>query len=144
MSFLEGSPAHLKTYRLSVIFVAVLVLIFVIFFSLSIGTIQFSFQDFVGLIMGESQGELIDQIIINIRMPRIFTGVFVGMNLAVAGVLLQGVLRNPMASPNIIGVNAGAGLAAVVIMTLLPGKMATVPIAAFIGALLATLLIYWT
>lgn len=138
----EKSPAHLKAYRLAVILIAAVVLIFVIFFSIMIGTVQFSAHELLGLLQGKLQGELVNQIIVNVRMPRVFTGVFVGMNLAVAGVLLQGILRNPMASPNIIGVNAGAGLAAVIVMTMLPGKIGAIPIAAFVGALSAAMLIY--
>lgn len=81
------------------------------------------------------------QIINNVRIPRIITGILVGMNLAVAGTLLQGVLRNPMASPNIIGVNSGAGLMAVILMTILPSQLLFLPAASFIGALCSSLLI---
>lgn len=142
MNTLEKSIAYLKAYRLTVILIAAVILILVIFFSIRIGTVQFSAYEILGLLKGDFQGELVNQIIVNVRMPRVFTGLFVGMNLAVAGVLLQGILRNPMASPNIIGVNAGAGLAAVIVMTLLPRKISAIPVAAFVGALSAALLIY--
>ncbi len=69
----------------------------------------------------------------NIRLPRTLVGLLVGMNLAVSGVLLQGIIRNLMASPNIIGVNAGAGLAAVVVMALFPSRIGFIPPASFIG-----------
>ncbi len=139
---IEKKSTHLKAYRLTVILIAVVILVFIVFLSTVTGTIQFSVHEIISMLKGDLRGSLINQIIFNVRMPRVFTGVFVGMNLAVAGVLLQGILRNPMASPNIIGVNAGAGLAAVIIMTILPGKIGAIPFAAFFGALLATLLIY--
>ncbi|WP_347490381.1 FecCD family ABC transporter permease [Desulfoscipio sp. XC116] len=142
MNKIEKPPTHLKAYRLTVILIAAVFLVFVTFFSIVTGTIQFSAHEIISLLKGELQGSLANQVIFNVRMPRVFTGVFVGMNLAVAGVLLQGILRNPMASPNIIGVNAGAGLAAVIIMTILPGKIGMIPPASFFGALLAVLLIY--
>lgn len=142
MNMLEKSPSHLIVYRLAVISIATVILIFVIVLGVMIGTIQFSFSEILSMIKGQLRGELVNQIIINVRMPRVITGMFVGMNLAVAGVLLQGILRNPMASPNIIGVNAGAGLAAVIIMTVLPGKIGAIPIASFIGAMSAAFLIY--
>ena len=77
--------------------------------------------------------DFVYRIVINIRLARTITGVCVGMNLVVAGAPLQGILRNPMASPNIIGVNAGAGFAAVLIMTVIPGKITAIPIAVFGG-----------
>ncbi len=54
------------------------------------------------------------------RFPRILIALLVGAMLASSGVLIQGVIRNPLASPDILGVSHGAGLAAVVLMTLFP------------------------
>ena len=54
-----------------------------------------------------------DQIIWNIRLPRTLTGIFVGMNLALAGAILQAIMRNPLADPHIIGVSSGAGAAGI-------------------------------
>jgi iron complex transport system permease protein len=59
------------------------------------------------------------------------------MNLALAGCILQGILRNPLADPGIIGVSSGAGLAAMLVMILWPIQSALVPVAAFAGALIA-------
>jgi len=129
-------------YRLLIIVAVAVVLFLIILFSLFTGTIKFSFQDILEIFGKNSSESMAKQILVNIRLPRILTGLFVGMNLSVAGVLLQGVLRNPMASPNIIGVNSGAGLAAVIIMTIFPGNVSLIPPASFIGALAASMLIY--
>ena len=51
-----------------------------------------------------------DQIVWNLRLPRALTGAMVGSNLAVAGAILQAVMRNPLADPHIIGISAGAGI----------------------------------
>ncbi|MDF2593440.1 MAG: iron transporter permease [Clostridia bacterium] len=82
------------------------------------------------------------QIIWNVRLPRTLVAALVGICLALSGVILQGIMRNPLASPNIIGVSSGAGLMAFVIMIIFPQYYYLVPAGAFIGALLATLLIY--
>jgi iron complex transport system permease protein len=82
------------------------------------------------------------QIIWNVRLPRTLVAALVGVCLALSGVILQGIMRNPLASPNIIGVSSGAGLMAFVIMIIFPQYYYLVPAGAFIGALLATLLIY--
>ena len=82
------------------------------------------------------------QIIWNLRVPRTLVGALVGMNLAVSGVLLQGIMRNPLASPTIIGVTAGAGLAATVVMLMVSGLPTFLPLAAFVGAMGAAVLVY--
>ncbi|MBM7661857.1 iron complex transport system permease protein [Bacillus mesophilus] len=83
------------------------------------------------------------QIIWDLRLPRILTGALVGACLAIAGALLQGVMRNPLADPGIIGVSAGAGLVAVVMMIVLPQYIQFLPLGAFLGALLTTFVIYF-
>ncbi len=133
---------QIKAYRLAFIFISALALVLIIFSGTMLGTIEFSVSEVLKLIKGSVKDELINQVIVNVRLPRILTGVLVGMNLGVAGVLLQGLIRNPMASPNVIGVNAGAGLSAVIVMTLLPEKIEFIPLAAFVGAVAAAALVY--
>ncbi len=87
-----------------------------------------------------------ETIIFYIRLPRVIGGAAVGAALATAGVLFQGLLRNPLADPYIIGTSAGAALGAVIAM-LLPINLAflgfgLVPLAAFVGALLTVILVY--
>lgn len=141
MSFEQGSGLSTHAYRLAVLVAAAVILVLILVLSLSAGSIQVSFQQIIGILFGKDREGLAVQIVRNIRLPRTLTGLFVGMNLAVSGILLQGIIRNPMASPNIIGVNAGAGLAAVVVMALFPGYVGLLPPASFFGALAAALLI---
>ncbi|MDO8885183.1 iron ABC transporter permease [Pseudotabrizicola sp.] len=86
-----------------------------------------------------------------IRLPRMLTGVLVGASLAVAGAVMQGLFRNPLADPGLVGVGAGAGLGAVVAIVL--GGLAPlwltqavgyhlVPLAAFLGGWASTLVLY--
>ena len=77
------------------------------------------------------------------RMPRIFVALLVGANLAVSGAILQGIAKNPLVDTNILGMNDGAGCAAVLMMTLLPAlPVAALPLSAFAGAILATVIVY--
>lgn len=78
-------------------------------------------------------------ILVHIRLPRLLGALTAGVCLSASGYLLQSVLMNPLASPGVIGVNSGAGLAALLAMVLAPGCAAAVPVAAFAGALLAVL-----
>ena len=77
-----------------------------------------------------------------VRLPRTAAAVLAGAALGVAGALIQSVLNNAMASPNVIGVNAGAGLGALLASSLVPGAAALLPGAAFAGALAAALFIW--
>lgn len=85
-----------------------------------------------------------------IRLPRVVLAMLTGAGLAVAGALMQGLFRNPLADPSLIGVSAGAALAAACVIVLgaaLPGAAQllgafTLPLAAFCGALAVTALVY--
>ena len=111
-------------------------------FSLSIGTVSFPVTEIPLALVGRGTTALANQIVYNIRLPRGLNGLLVGMNLGVAGTILQAVLRNPLASPNIIGVSSGAGFAAVALMILAPGYLQLIPPVAFLGALAASGLVY--
>jgi iron complex transport system permease protein len=82
-------------------------------------------------------------IIRTLRVPRALIAALVGASLGVVGALMQGLTRNPLAEPEIIGINAGAGLAAVTLIVVLPSVPAAfVPPAAFVGALAVAVLLY--
>jgi len=83
-----------------------------------------------------------DTIVHNLRLPRVLIGLLTGAALAASGAILQGIMRNPLADPGVIGVSSGAGLAAVVTMVLLPQFSYLLPAAAFVGACAASLVIY--
>ncbi|NEQ33654.1 MAG: iron ABC transporter permease, partial [Leptolyngbya sp. SIO4C5] len=78
-----------------------------------------------------------------LRLPRSLVALLVGMGLAVAGTILQGLTRNPLAAPEIIGINSGASLVAVAFIVLFPNlPVAWLPVAAFLGGLGAAIAIY--
>ncbi len=82
------------------------------------------------------------RILLYVRLPRVCASLLSGAALAVSGVLIQAVLMNPLASPNVIGVNAGAGFFTFLTLAFFPGVSSAAPFGAFLGALLATLVIY--
>ncbi len=77
-----------------------------------------------------------------VRLPRVMGGIFAGIGLSCAGVILQGVMNNSLASPNTIGVNSGSGFAVMIALMLAPGKVWAVPLFAFLGAFLTTLTVF--
>ncbi len=90
-------------------------------------------------------GEAQQTILLRIRLPRVVLGALVGATLAVAGASYQGVFRNPLADPYLLGVAAGAGLGATVVIALglRPLGPATLPLFAFVGAVVAVTMTWW-
>ncbi len=109
--------------------------------SLTKGALFISLHDIISAIADQSSGAN-RQVIWNIRLPRTLVGALVGINLALAGAILQGVMKNPLADPHIIGISSGAGLAGVTIMILFPQKEYLVTPIAFVGAMAAAVFIY--
>ncbi|KNA90729.1 iron ABC transporter permease [Gordonia sp. w5E2] len=84
-------------------------------------------------------------IVVDSRVPRVLTGALVGAGLAVVGVIVQAMVRNPLADPYVLGISSGAsvGATAVVLFGVFSGLgLYALPTAAFLGALLATLLVF--
>ncbi len=127
--------------KIVVIVVIYLFLLISLVVGISLGSLKITPVEVVKAIFS-TENKLHHNIIFNVRLPRNLLAAFVGINLALAGATLQGVMNNPLASPNLIGVSSGAGFMAFVIMILFPDYAYLVPIGAFIGALATTLLIY--
>ena len=128
--------------RIAVFFSLCILLVVGIFVSIGSGTVSLSVSETWAALLGEADADT-DRIVNLIRLPRTIVTVLVGANLALAGCNLQGVLHNPLADPGIIGVSAGAGLFAMVIMLLFPEQSAMVPLAAFVGAVLSTGIVFF-
>ncbi len=111
--------------------------------SISIGSSNISLSEIISAMQQGDNSSKIYRIIHFVRIPRTLAAVLAGCALSVAGAILQSVLNSSLASPSIIGVNSGAGLFTVCIAAFLPGSIYYTTIAAFIGALLAVLLVFF-
>ena len=115
-------------------------LIFVLALSLRQGAVQLSWHEF-GLALLR-QGDLRYQTILwDLRLPRVIAAAIVGSALGLSGALLQGMLRNSLASPFLLGISAGAGLAAVAILSLGIWQI-WLPMGAWLGGVLTIVLVY--
>ncbi|MFM8836962.1 MAG: FecCD family ABC transporter permease [Actinomycetota bacterium] len=94
--------------------------------------------------VGEADGNSVAHAVFwNVRLPRVTLAIVVGASLAVAGVVMQGLFRNPLAEPATVGVSGGAAVGAVIAITLGLSKITLgVQIFAFIGGTLATAIVY--
>lgn len=140
MSILQKSstPKYLSNKKTVTVF-TVLAALFVLLSMLSI-LFGSTTVDLLSMLKGDNDKAY--RIIMHIRLPRTVGAILSGCALAVSGVLIQAVLNNPIASPNIIGVNSGAGLAAVLLITAFPTLIPYIPVAAFLGALMSCFIIY--
>jgi len=104
-----------------------------------IGAVQIGPGDVVGALFGsdDTSGTIIREL----RLPRVLGAAIVGGALAGSGVLLQGLLRNPLADPFVTGTQAGASLGAVIAVSL-GASAVIVPLASFVGAMLAIALVW--
>ena len=109
--------------------------------SLRLGALKLSLTQILDTLWNQTSG-IRYQILYNIRLPRILAGALVGAGLAVSGAILQGVMRNPLAAPGIIGVSSGGGLAGILVMLAFPQYSVLLVPAAFLGALVTALLVY--
>ncbi|WP_066426975.1 iron ABC transporter permease [Anabaena sp. 4-3] len=109
------------------------------------GEYPISAVDIVKTVLGIDTGNPDHAFVIqNLRLPRTLVAFMVGIALAISGTIFQGITRNPLADPGIIGINAGASLAAVTVIVLMPfAPIYTLPLSAFAGALLMAGLIYF-
>nr|WP_308640088.1 iron ABC transporter permease [Paenibacillus silvisoli] len=132
---------HRKTIKL--IIGLVLASIFALLISTALGDLRISPIEVIRTLLGGG-GEESRLIIHTLRLPRIIAAFLVGASLAAAGAILQGIIRNPLASPDIIGITSGASVAAVAFITYFSGTLsiAWMPVAAMIGAGITSLIIY--
>lgn len=122
-------------------FIVVLILLPVtIVYSATTGSIEITTIELLkGLFTGANENVVI---IKDLRFPRIIIALFAGATLSVSGVLLQAVMRNPLAEPGIIGISSGAGFFTMMMLVLFPTLFFYTPLFAFIGGAFAFLLVF--
>ncbi|MFJ5763788.1 FecCD family ABC transporter permease [Lysinibacillus sp. NPDC093210] len=124
------------------VLLSLLVLVVIVTISLCIGAANTSIQDVYQAIVGQEGGKHY-AILREIRFPRIIAAIFVGSALAVAGAIMQGVTRNALADPGLLGLTAGANAALALTMALLPNSSYYILIfACFIGAGIGMIIVY--
>ena len=109
--------------------------------SMALGAVYVSPWRVVSALFTGADGSVEANIALYARLPRVCGCILAGAALALSGAITQSVLANPLASPGTIGVNSGAGVAAAICCAVAPTAQALVPIAAFIGAMAAAMLV---
>ena len=127
-----------------VLTIALLVMLAAMVFNIGVGEYPIPPLDVVRTVLGLPTGNEDYAFIVNtLRLPRMLVAALVGMALGISGVILQGLTRNPLADPGILGISAGAGLVAVTLIVVVQDVPSGVlPVAAFAGAVTVAALIY--
>ncbi|MBE7346697.1 iron chelate uptake ABC transporter family permease subunit [Staphylococcus epidermidis] len=117
--------------------IVLLLLIFSTIFSLCIGSVMINpIHAVTGFFLHN------DFILNEYRIPRTLLGILIGSSLAISGSVIHGVIRNPLASPDVIGITKGASLAAVIIIMIFPSApLFVLPLGSFIGALTISIIL---
>lgn len=134
----------------SLITVLTVLLPVVVLVSLVIGTVNITISDALNTLLGSATNQQIGTILLDIRLPRILMAIFVGAVLASTGAVMQGLFRNPLADPSLIGVSSGASVGASLMIVTAGGfiqsgalvGLSLVAVGAFVGGFTATLLVY--
>ncbi|EGU60329.1 iron-siderophore uptake ABC transporter permease [Vibrio nigripulchritudo ATCC 27043] len=127
------------------IFVASVLLLFVFIlsaYSMTLGKFNISFMQVVDAIFGIGEGGVKERVILNIRLPKVLTAVFVGAALGLSGAVFQSVSRNALGSPDVIGFTTGAATGAIAQIVLFEQGALEVALAAIIGGILTAVIVY--
>ncbi len=130
-----------KCGRRSFLFGLLLLMLLAAALSMCFGAVFIPLNDIVAVLSGRLTSGYSASIVLYSRLPRTCGCLLAGAALAASGTIIQGILNNPLAAPNIIGVNAGAGLAVAFFGAAAPIAVSFLPLAAFCGALLGVLLV---
>ncbi|MFJ7668038.1 FecCD family ABC transporter permease [Lysinibacillus sp. NPDC097195] len=122
-------------------FSIVILLLFVsMIYSATTGSIKMGFFEFITALFEEGNSQM--EAIRDLRFPRIVVALFAGAALSVSGVLLQSVMRNPLADAGVIGISSGAAFVQLFIISFFPALFFMTPILAFIGGACACALVF--
>ncbi|HEM3635537.1 TPA: iron ABC transporter permease [Streptococcus suis] len=114
-----------------------------IYLSLRFGAISYSHAQLVEVLQHPFTNSSIQDVVVDLRLPRIVAATLVGAAMAQAGAIMQGITRNSIADPGLLGINAGAGLALILAYALVGSlHYSSILVVCFIGSCLAALLVF--
>lgn len=126
--------------RIASYLIVSLLLVVTIVYSATTGSIKMGFFEFFGAFFEEGNSQM--EAIRDLRFPRMIVAIFAGAALSVSGVLLQSVMRNPLADAGIIGISSGAAFVQLLIISFFPALFFMTPLFAFMGGAFACFLVF--
>lgn len=110
--------------------------------AMTVGTFDLSLADVFAILTGQGDGGVSQRVVLNIRLPRVLTGLFAGAALGASGAVFQSVSRNALGSPDVIGFTTGAATGAIAQIVLFGGGSTQIAIAAVVGGVLTAAVVY--
>ena len=127
---------------ISKMLISLIILFLIVLIALGYGAASTSFQDLYEAVVGKSGGQYYN-ILREIRFPRVIAAFFVGAALAVAGAIMQGMTKNPLAEPGLLGLTSGADLALSLALAFIPGiSFLMIMFSSFVGAGIGMLIVF--
>jgi len=140
------------SFKKTIIWIFLVLVVFSICINITLGAFSISFKQILNTISNPQENTIFYQVLINIRLPRVFLAILVGLAFGISGAMMQTLFKNPLADPSLIGVSAGASAGVVIFMLLgsfLPAVLysgilsyLSLPLSAFLGAVITILAIY--
>ncbi|MFK3445988.1 iron ABC transporter permease [Staphylococcus aureus] len=138
----QSAIDHKRKRRTTLTYIVSLCFLFIcIYLNMAIGSSKINFSDIVHYVTGHT-GTKATFLLHNVRMPRMIAGLFIGGALAVSGLLMQAMTRNPLASPKIFGVSSGASFFIVFVTIIIPSLEYYALYLGVIGAFIGGLTVY--
>lgn len=135
-------PARRFARQGAVLAFAAVALVVSVVASMSLGAVDVPLSNVIDALRGTAEEGPLKEIVLQLRLPRTVSAIFVGAGLGVAGALLQGALANPLASPDVIGVTGGSAFGAMLVLLAFPGSIALLPVGALVFGLLASAIVF--
>lgn len=136
-----GIAVRINTRALGLAGIALAALALLVVWAVTLGSFVIPFGDVFLAMIGRGTEDT-EMVVRSLRLPRVLVAVLMGACLAISGTIFQGIARNPLVSPDIIGISSGATLFAVTWMILGIGPAALLPLAAFVGAVVSAGVVY--
>lgn len=111
-------------------------------FAITLGRVSVPFMEVVATLFGHGEGGMREQIVLNLRLPRLIVAIFAGASLGVSGAVFQSVSRNALGSPDVIGFTTGAATGALIQIVLFGGGPLAVALSAMLGGLVTATVVY--
>ncbi|WP_445497003.1 FecCD family ABC transporter permease [Photorhabdus sp. SF281] len=139
----QGKVSLVFVPRNLMVICAILLLIMALaLFSMTTGKFNITIEQIITIFFGQGSGSVREKIIMDIRLPRVLTAIFVGVALGVSGAVFQSISRNALGSPDVIGLTTGAATGAIIQIVLFDNSAVQVAIAAVAGGVLTAAVVY--
>ncbi|WP_087016940.1 FecCD family ABC transporter permease [Thaumasiovibrio subtropicus] len=132
----------ISTRQLMVHAILLLLALAVAFYSMTLGRIEVATLQVIDIVLGNGDGGMVERIVMNVRLPRILTALFVGAALGISGAIFQSISRNALGSPDVIGFTTGAASGALMQIVIFGGGALAVSSSAIAGGLITAMAVY--